>query len=229
MSGITGPGWLGDSIERAEGEKIEGGGTGRKRTRKNAQGHATDHAGPRYGTYVGTHSAAVPSGRAGSTGVSQPVHQPQPAVHLQQKRVEDRSIGTAAGGLANLQGNAIVEVLPAETGESQNKPWFVRSADVDAVKHFDRDPETNQVLWFSGPPIDVARSPAPQYSLKYLHHVAMKRKQQRIENKKKEGKEESNQMDIDGDNSHSQKRPRIQGKPRMTDILDELWTKVSSG
>ena len=118
MSGITGPGWIGDSIERAEGEKIEGGGTGRKRARKTTQGQATDHAGPRYGTYVGTPSATVPSGRAGSTGASQPAHQPQPPVHLPQKRVEDRSIGTAAGGLANLQSNAVVEVLPAETGES---------------------------------------------------------------------------------------------------------------
>jgi chromatin structure-remodeling complex subunit RSC1/2 len=113
LSGITGPGGIGDSIERAEGEKIEGGGTGRKRARKNTAGH-TDHAGPRYGTFVGT-----PSGRAGSAG-AQPAHQPQPPVPPQQKRAEDRSIGTAAGGLANLQGSAVVEVLPAETGESQS-------------------------------------------------------------------------------------------------------------
>jgi chromatin structure-remodeling complex subunit RSC1/2 len=121
LSGITGPGGLGDSIERADGEKIEGGGTGRKRARKTASGHATDHAGPRYGTFVGTPNTSLPSVRAGSTGAPQPTIQPQPPVPPPpQKRVEDRSIGTAAGGLANLQSNAIVEVLAAETGESQS-------------------------------------------------------------------------------------------------------------
>ena len=117
LSGITGPGGLGDSIERADGEKIEGGGTGRKRARKSTSGQGTDQ-GPRYGTFVGPPGTSVSSGRAGSTGASQPAHQTPAPVPPQQKRVEDRSIGTAAGGLANLQGNAIVEVLPAETGES---------------------------------------------------------------------------------------------------------------
>ena len=119
LSGVIGPGGLGDSIERAEGEKIEGGGTGRKRARKSASGQGMDHAGPRYGTYVGTPNTSVPSGQAGSVGASQIIQQPQPPVHPPPKRVEDRSIGTAAGGLANLQNNAIVEVLPAETGESR--------------------------------------------------------------------------------------------------------------
>ena len=106
--------------------------------------------------------------------------------------------------------------------------FFMYIINVDAVKHFDRDPETNQVLWFSGPPIDVARTPAPQYSLKYLHYMAMKRKQQRLEDRKEEeeeGYENSDKMDIDEDTTRPGKRRRIQ---RMTDVLDELWEKVSS-
>lgn len=110
--------------------------------------------------------------------------------------------------------------------------FVVYSINGNAVKHFDRDPETNQVLWFSGPPIDVARTPAPHYSLKYLHYVAMKRKQERVEDRKEEeeeGREISDQMDIDEDSPRPEKRRRIQGKARMTDVLDELWARVSSG
>ena len=103
--------------------------------------------------------------------------------------------------------------------------------DIKVVKHFDRDPETNQVLWFSGPPIDVARTPAPQYSIKYLHYVAMKRKAQRVEARKEEeeeGKEDADRMEIDEDSLRPPKRPRIQAKSRVTELLDELWGKVST-
>lgn len=44
------------------------------------------------------------------------------------------------------------------------------------ARHFDRDPETNEVLWFAAPPLNVARKPAPRYSLQYLHWLATKRK-----------------------------------------------------
>jgi chromatin structure-remodeling complex subunit RSC1/2 len=44
------------------------------------------------------------------------------------------------------------------------------------ARHFDRDPETNEVLWFAAPPLNVARKPAPKYSLQYLHWLATKRK-----------------------------------------------------
>lgn len=47
------------------------------------------------------------------------------------------------------------------------------------AKHFDRDPETNEVLWFASPPLNVAHAPAPKYSLAYLHFLAMKRKAER--------------------------------------------------
>jgi chromatin structure-remodeling complex subunit RSC1/2 len=44
------------------------------------------------------------------------------------------------------------------------------------AKQFDRDPETNEVLWFSAPPMNVARAPPPKHSLAYLHFLATKRK-----------------------------------------------------
>lgn len=114
LTGVTGPGGIGDSIERAEGEKIEGGGTGRKRARRVATGQNPDHAGPRYGTFIGVPNSMAQVGR-GSAGPSQAP--PQPTVHVPSKRAEDRSVGTAAGGLANLRGNAVVDVLPGETSK----------------------------------------------------------------------------------------------------------------
>ena len=44
------------------------------------------------------------------------------------------------------------------------------------VTRFDRDPETNEMLWFSGAPIDVAKTPLPKYSLDYLYFLALKKK-----------------------------------------------------
>jgi chromatin structure-remodeling complex subunit RSC1/2 len=103
-----GPGGIGESIDRAEGERIEGGGTGRKRTRK--PGAPTDISGPSKGLYVGVGPASVP----GAT--------PQPVVYTTaqpasgQPRTEDRSVVTAAGGAAVLGTNADMEKLSGETG-----------------------------------------------------------------------------------------------------------------
>jgi len=104
---VRGPGGIGESVGRAEGERIEGGGTGRKRTRK--AGAPTDISGPSKGLYVGVGPTNVP----GAT--PQPVvYTPQPASG--QPRTEDRSVVTAAGGAAILGTNANMEKLPAETG-----------------------------------------------------------------------------------------------------------------
>jgi chromatin structure-remodeling complex subunit RSC1/2 len=53
--------------------------------------------------------------------------------------------------------------------------WIINSC-LHAAKHFDRDAETNEVLWFAAPPLNIARKPTPRYSLQYLHWLATKRK-----------------------------------------------------
>jgi hypothetical protein len=51
---------------------------------------------------------------------------------------------------------------------------------IHLVKHFDRDPHTNQLLWFSGAPIDTPRSHTrqPRHSLDYLYFLARQRERQ---------------------------------------------------
>ena len=46
------------------------------------------------------------------------------------------------------------------------------------AKHFDRDPVTNEALWFSAPPANVAHPPGPKHNLGYLHFLTPKRKGQ---------------------------------------------------
>ncbi len=104
---VRGPGGIGESVDRAEGERIEGGGTGRKRSRK--PGAPTDISGPSKGLYVGVGPANVPGPAPPPVAYTQ-----QPADG--QPRTEDRSIVTAAGGAAVLGTNANMEKLAGETG-----------------------------------------------------------------------------------------------------------------
>ncbi|KDQ52954.1 hypothetical protein JAAARDRAFT_80856 [Jaapia argillacea MUCL 33604] len=168
--GVKGPGGIGESVDKVEGERNDGAGTGtgRKRPRRAVTASTVDQTGPNKGLYVGvpgTQAAAATS----STSQYQYAqaqyasHQPQVYPRSQSavpvRSAEDRSVVVAAGGWQSLGNNAVVEKLPAET-----------------AKHFDRDPETNEVLWFSGPPMAMAHTPKPRYSLAYLHHLAKKRK-----------------------------------------------------
>jgi chromatin structure-remodeling complex subunit RSC1/2 len=135
-----GPGGLGDPIERAEGERTEGGGTGRKRARKGAGGAGgggpaslTDMYGPQKGPYAGGGPVPTPFVQP-QPAATQHSHQhhpqqqtqqrhhtysPQPAAQYQQQRIariEDRSLLQAAGGAA-VAASLAVETLPSETGE----------------------------------------------------------------------------------------------------------------
>ncbi|PCH33194.1 hypothetical protein WOLCODRAFT_93094 [Wolfiporia cocos MD-104 SS10] len=157
------PGGIGDAIEKGEGEKVEGGGTGRKRPRRSATGIAsaasakqeqTDRIGPTKGLYVGT-GAVQPAATASPYQYAQTAQVQYARQQTALRGMGDRSIVTAAGGASVVN----TEKLPPET-----------------ARHFDRDPETNEVLWFAAPPVDIARTPAPQHSLAYLHFLAQKRK-----------------------------------------------------
>ncbi|KAK0238115.1 hypothetical protein EDD85DRAFT_952278 [Armillaria nabsnona] len=46
----------------------------------------------------------------------------------------------------------------------------------ETTQHFDRDPETNKLLWFASPPMNVTPAPTPKYSLAYLHFLSTKRR-----------------------------------------------------
>lgn len=79
------------------------------------------------------------------------------------------------------------------------------------ARYFDRDPETNQVLWFAAPPVDIAHPPGPQYSLAYLSYLAKKRKSENT----------LDAMDVDtaeaGVASKRRKQP-----PTVTEQIDAL-------
>jgi len=145
LKGIKGPGGIGDSIERAEGEKILGGGTGRKRPRRAAATSTpitpTSHIAP--------HNPIT----TGHTAQPQPPH----SQVMPQKRADDRTIIAVAGGLPALGPNPSMETLPLET-----------------VRLFDRDPASGQLFWFSGPPLGTTPLSihAPRHSLEYLAFLA---------------------------------------------------------
>ncbi|CUA73023.1 Chromatin structure-remodeling complex subunit rsc1 [Rhizoctonia solani] len=67
---------------------------------------------------------------------------------------KDRSVITAAGGPTVIP-TSMIEILPEAT-----------------VKHFDRDPDTNQLLWFSGAPIETPRARHLKHSLDYLYFLS---------------------------------------------------------
>ncbi|KAF7971438.1 hypothetical protein HWV62_21208 [Athelia sp. TMB] len=175
---VKGPGGIGHAVERVEGENVD---SGRKRPRRTAGGD-----GPSKGVFVG-------SGTPGAGTVPAPVYQQQQPQyqHRSPGHVEDRSIINAAGGMAVLGGQVHVEKLPSET-----------------ARHFDRDPETNEVLWFASPPLNVAHAPTPKYSLAYLHFLAKKRK-----------------AELEGVDTG--KRPKVQPSPTMTEISRRVLANAS--
>ncbi|KAF8174741.1 RSC complex protein [Pholiota molesta] len=67
--------------------------------------------------------------------------------------------GLGRGGLGAIGGPAQVEKLAPET-----------------AKLFDRDPDTNEVLWFAAPPLNLPRAKGLRHSLAYLQFLARKRK-----------------------------------------------------
>ena len=94
------------------------------------------------------------------------------------------------------------------------------SQNVGIAKHFDKDPQTNEVLWFASPPVDVAPAvQKPRHSFAYLNYLAKKRK---LEHEKDTPEVEESRMDVDvGEPSDDPARP-----PKMS--VDEAWQKAVS-
>ncbi|RDB21230.1 Chromatin structure-remodeling complex subunit rsc1 [Hypsizygus marmoreus] len=190
---VKGPGGLIPAT--GEGDDV-GMGEGRKRTSRNGTGETSvgryaGSAGSGFGVGAPQSSNLAVGASSYPSGLSQQYYPPQ-------RTGPDRSVITAAGSMSNLQ----MEKLPPET-----------------AKHFDRDPDTNEVLWFPAPPVDVARPATARYSLEYLHFLAEKRKREiAAESASGEGKDA---MDIDGEeeSGHAQtKRPR-KVPPTATETL----------
>ena len=83
------------------------------------------------------------------------------------------------------------------------------------ARHFDRDPETNEVLWFAAPPLSIARRPAPRHSLEYLHWLAMKRKKA----------DDEDSMEVDGP-EESVRVTRKMVKRTATEMVEKLLMEV---
>ncbi|KAF9466917.1 RSC complex protein [Collybia nuda] len=188
---VRGPGGIINAAEGPDDDKGDVSAIGKKRTRRNPGGDAEPNKTLHNGIAHGTNAAAASSQYYyQASHLSQQVQLPQ----NQRASGPDRSIITAAGGSAFLGHSATVEKLPAET-----------------AKHFDRDPETNEVLWFSAAPVDTARAPKPRYSLAYLHFLAMQRKEDSTVS-------EPDGMDVE-DERTSTKRLRFQATPTVTETL----------
>ena len=90
------------------------------------------------------------------------------------------------------------------------------------MKLFDRDPETNEVLWFSGPPLNMPRVKGSRYSLAYLQFLAAKRKRGTTE-------EDANQTVDDGDRGAepATKRTKALFYPQtVTEITRQVLSEV---
>lgn len=88
------------------------------------------------------------------------------------------------------------------------------------AKHFDRDPETNEVLWFSAPPVNAPRPPQPKHSLTYLHFLAMKRKEGQTVGGDGDGGE-------NGEDKESEtKRCKFTAQPSMRERLGMLLAEI---
>ena len=73
------------------------------------------------------------------------------------------------------------------------------------------------MLWFSAPPLNVARPPAPRYSITYLHFLASKRK--------KKDERDENAMEVDAEEGLEAKRTKV--VPSVTESLVELATEIA--
>ncbi|CAG7847251.1 SubName: Full=Related to RSC complex protein-Laccaria bicolor {ECO:0000313/EMBL:CCA69394.1} [Serendipita indica DSM 11827] len=113
-----------------------------------------------------------------------------PAAGVTNTAPGDRTVISAAGG--GIITSANVEKLTSET-----------------THHFDRDPVTDEMLWFSGAPLDVAKPHGLHYSLDYLYEIALRQKRQ---------------AGVDGVEDSNVRRTRV-----VPPTASELWYQVSQG
>lgn len=82
------------------------------------------------------------------------------------------------------------------------------------AKLFDRDPDTNEVLWFAAPPLNQPRPRGPRHSLAYLQFIAAKRKKATAE-----GDNDNDNVD---DDRNPSKRTRMIVTPTVTETMRQI-------
>ena len=112
-------------MEKAEGEKVEGGGTGRKRVRnKPTPSTPALSTGPSKGLYVGVATPGTMVTPAAPAAQPQQVYTPSGFVQpMPLRSAEDRSILTAAGGTQTLGSSVVVEKLSPDVGMCLRHPF----------------------------------------------------------------------------------------------------------
>lgn len=210
-----------------DGEKADSGGVGGrpKRPKRAAVAKAEqERAAAKGNATPGTSTPQASPATVQHQVLSQPVPVQLQVPYLMPPR-EDRSLVAAARGIAALGNHAVMEELPPETGTfTRTRVGMRKKGDVAdcrpvAARLFDREPETNEVLWFAAPPVDIVHTPPPQHSLKYLAFLAKKRKAER-------GQSEDDQhvsMDVDGGGQSPASAPkRRKMPPTATETLEAL-------
>jgi len=90
---------------------------------------------------------------------------------------------------------------------------------VETTQLFDRDSGTNEMLWFSGAPLDVARTPKPHYSLDYLYQLALNQK-----------RKAGDSIEDDSADALSQsKKPKRVVLPTASEVWYDATVAVASG
>lgn len=134
------PGGIGDAVERADGEKIEGGGTGRKRPKKavSMNGMGPGPGTPSTAPPPGPGPSRLAPGPGGASTQPQQAHTTMPYITAYGTPArpptasaptprQERSVIAAAGGAAILS-TAFVEKLPPETSEFPVFSWLYKTA-----------------------------------------------------------------------------------------------------
>ncbi|KAI3602360.1 rsc complex protein [Moniliophthora roreri] len=192
---LKGPGGLIESSDPADVETADGSG---RKTRR-ALGDPGHSKGLTVPLNTQTTTYPTPSYNQAQPVITQP-YQPSPVPST--KPAIDRTVLTAAGGPA-MGNNVHIEKLPSDT-----------------TRHFDRDPETNQVLWFATPPLNIAPTPKPRHSLAYLHFLATKRK--------RESQEDGDQSTGESEESAPKKHSRFTAPPTVLEQLAALQKDLST-
>ncbi|KAH8822762.1 hypothetical protein DL96DRAFT_1619137 [Flagelloscypha sp. PMI_526] len=151
----------------------------RKRTKRN-QGMG-DVAGPTKGAFVGSGGSLVQHQQSQQPYYSGTHYQSSSTVQPAQFTVP--SATTSTPGPSRMVDRSI-------TGNLGN--WSDAKMDIlklpnELTRHFDRDPDTGEMLWFSTPPVNTPKPHIhhPKYSMEYLHFMATK------ESKKRKAAEEA--------------------------------------